>query len=43
VPRLIGNTEKFRKLTGWKPKIPFKQILEDTLNYWREFVKEDLY
>ncbi|MGV8141867.1 MAG: GDP-mannose 4,6-dehydratase [Candidatus Woesearchaeota archaeon] len=43
VPRLIGNTEKFRKFTGWKPKIPFEQILEDTLNYWREFVREDMY
>ncbi len=41
VPNLIGNTSKFRKITGWKPKIKFKQILEDTLNYWREFVKND--
>ncbi len=43
VPNLIGNTSKFRKLTGWKPKIGFKQILEDTLNYWRRFVKNDAY
>jgi len=43
VPRLIGDTKKFRELTGWSPKIPFEKILEDTLEYWRDFVKKDLY
>lgn len=43
VPRLIGDTSKFRNLTGWKPKIPFEQILTDTLEYWRDFVANDLY
>jgi len=43
VPRLIGDTRKFRELTGWKPKIPFKKILEDTLEYWRDFVGKNLY
>ncbi len=43
VPRLIGDTHKFRELTGWKPKIGFREILEDTLEYWRHFVKENLY
>lgn len=43
VPRLIGDTRKFRKLTGWKPKMPFQKILEDTLEYWRDFVKRELY
>ena len=43
VPRLIGDTRKFRELTGWKPKIHFRKILEDTLEYWRHFVKEELY
>jgi GDP-4-dehydro-6-deoxy-D-mannose reductase len=43
VPRLIGDTKKFRELTGWEPKIPFKQILEDVLEYWRDFVKNDMY
>ncbi|MFC1917398.1 GDP-mannose 4,6-dehydratase [Chloroflexota bacterium] len=43
VPRLIGDTSKFRELTGWKPKIEFKKIIEDTLQYWRDFVKNDLY
>jgi len=43
VPRLVGDTSKFRKLTGWEPKIPLAKILEDTLEYWRDFVKRDLY
>lgn len=38
VPRLICDTSKFRKLTNWKPKISFQEILQDTLNYWRERV-----
>jgi len=40
VPRLIAESSEFRKLTNWRPKIPVKQILEDTLNYWREFNEE---
>lgn len=29
------NDSKFRKISGWKPKIPLKKTLEDLLNYWR--------
>lgn len=43
VPRLIGDTRKFRELTGWEPKISFEKMLEDILDYWREFVREDMY
>jgi GDP-4-dehydro-6-deoxy-D-mannose reductase len=43
LPHLIGDTSKFRKLTGWEPKISLKQILEETLEYWRDFVKNNLY
>ncbi len=43
LPRLIGDTSKFRKLTGWEPKISLQKTLEDTLEYWRDFVKNDLY
>lgn len=43
VPRLIGDTRKFRELTGWKPKIKFEQLLGDILEYWRDFVKNELY
>jgi nucleoside-diphosphate-sugar epimerase len=43
VPYLIATTEKFRKTTGWKPKISFDKILEDTLEYWRKKVKDNDY
>jgi len=43
VPRLIGDTSKFRNLTNWKPKISIDKTLEDTLEYWRYFVKNNLY
>lgn len=36
VPILIGDSTKMRRLTGWRPVIPFKKTLEDLLNYWRE-------
>jgi len=35
VPVLLGDCSKFKKQTGWEPKIPFEKTLEDTLNYWR--------
>jgi GDP-4-dehydro-6-deoxy-D-mannose reductase len=33
---LLGDASKFKKATGWEPKIPFEQTLEDMLAYWRE-------
>ena len=33
---LLGDCNKFKEKTGWKPEISFDQTLEDTLNYWRE-------
>lgn len=39
-PKLIINTAKFRRLTGWKPKISMEQSLKDILDYWRFRVKE---
>lgn len=41
VPRLVGDVSKFRKVSGWNPKIKFNQILIDTLNYWREELKRN--
>lgn len=35
---LLGDYSKFHQATGWKPEIPFKQTMEDLLNYWRERV-----
>jgi GDP-4-dehydro-6-deoxy-D-mannose reductase len=36
VPVLLSDSSKFRKLTGWEPLIPFRQSLQDLLEYWRE-------
>lgn len=30
-----GSSQKFRKLTGWKPKVSINKTLEETLNWWR--------
>jgi GDP-4-dehydro-6-deoxy-D-mannose reductase len=38
VPILLSDSNKFMKLTGWKPKIPFVQTLSDLLDHWRERV-----
>jgi GDP-4-dehydro-6-deoxy-D-mannose reductase len=43
VPLLIGDYRKFKKQTGWEPEIRFEKTLEDTLNYWRDFVRSGLY
>jgi GDP-4-dehydro-6-deoxy-D-mannose reductase len=36
IPIILGDCSKFKKQTGWKPKIPFEKTMEDLLNYWRE-------
>lgn len=36
VPVLLGDNSKFRKATGWEPKIPYDQTLADMLSYWAE-------
>ena len=36
VPRLIGDSTKFRSATGWQPEISFEKTLEDILNFWRK-------
>jgi len=40
---LIGDCSKFEKATGWKPEINFEQTLMDILDYWRNFVNNNLY
>jgi GDP-4-dehydro-6-deoxy-D-mannose reductase len=32
---LIGDSSKFRADTGWEPRIPFEQTVQDLLDYWR--------
>lgn len=35
IPDLYGDASKLKQDTGWKPEVPLRQTLEDTLNYWR--------
>lgn len=35
----VPDTTKFTRHTGWKPEIPFEQIMADLLAYWRERVQ----
>lgn len=36
VELLLGDSSRFRKVTGWKNEIPFERTLSDLLDYWRE-------
>jgi GDP-4-dehydro-6-deoxy-D-mannose reductase len=36
VPILLGDSTKFRNLTGWQPKYGIEEILQDTYDYWLE-------
>jgi GDP-4-dehydro-6-deoxy-D-mannose reductase len=36
VPVVYGSAEKFRRRTGWRPRIGFAETLRDTLLYWIE-------
>lgn len=36
----VPDCRKFKAHTGWEPQIPYKQTMEDLLNYWRERVKK---
>lgn len=35
VPILVCDYSKFRKRTGWRPRIRFEETMTDLLNYWR--------
>ena len=36
----IPDTTKFRELTGWEPKIPFNETMDDLLDYWRDRINK---
>lgn len=38
IPLLLGDNQKIREETSWKPEIPLKQSLHDLLEYWRNKV-----
>jgi GDP-4-dehydro-6-deoxy-D-mannose reductase len=35
IPLLVGDSQKFRRMTSWEPKIPLSQSLHELLEYWR--------
>ncbi|MGQ9706764.1 MAG: GDP-mannose 4,6-dehydratase [bacterium] len=39
VPILVGDSEKFRARTKWRPEIPLEKTLKDLLDFWRERLK----
>ncbi len=40
---VVGDCRKFEEVTGWEPKHSFYKLLGDVLDYWRGFIREDLY
>ena len=36
LPIIFGSSDKFERLTGWRPQIPIETTLTDLLNYWRQ-------
>jgi len=38
IPYLAGSNRKIAERTGWKPRIPLIETLEDVLEYWRSRV-----
>jgi GDP-4-dehydro-6-deoxy-D-mannose reductase len=38
IPRLTGCAQKFKKLTGWRPRIEFRTTLTELLDYYRKRV-----
>jgi GDP-4-dehydro-6-deoxy-D-mannose reductase len=37
-PELVCDFSKFKKETGWSPKVDIHKTLEDTLDYWRQII-----
>jgi GDP-4-dehydro-6-deoxy-D-mannose reductase len=37
-PIVVGDAAKLRSL-GWAPRVPLRQTLQDTLDYWRRVVR----
>jgi GDP-4-dehydro-6-deoxy-D-mannose reductase len=35
LPVLVGDASRLARATGWTPLIPFEQMIDDLLDYWR--------
>lgn len=40
IPLLVADIAKLRRETGWEPVHDFAQTLEETLEYWRQVVRQ---
>lgn len=38
-PVVVGSAARLRAETGWEPRIPMEQTLEDLLAYWRSVIR----
>ena len=38
IPVLRGDSTEFRTATGWQPRIPLRETLQDLLNFWRQSI-----
>ena len=36
VPIIEADTSKLKELTGWEQRIPLKQTIYETMEYWRQ-------
>lgn len=41
VPLVSCDTRRLSECTGWEPRIPLEQTLNDILNYWRDHVRAE--
>ena len=40
---LVGDYSRFTGATNRRPEIPFAELLDDILNYWREYLRTRMY
>ena len=38
IPILVGNPQRLRTQTGWRPQVSFDRMIDDLLDYWRAVV-----
>lgn len=41
VPIQVGDATRLQQATGWRPTIPFRQTVQDVLDFWRKRIDEE--
>jgi GDP-4-dehydro-6-deoxy-D-mannose reductase len=41
-PLVLGDSTRLRRDTGWSPRVPLDQTLDDLLAYWRRAIDHEL-